>query len=202
MKWEDITINQYKAISKIDLNQSNEIDSIIDLLVAVTGKTSEEILDMPMDEFNILTKELDFLKEVIKPRMKSDKYIVDGKEYRLTANAKSMTAGQYIDYTTTLQADPENFGMICATILVPKGKKYGEGYDPLEISEVFNKHFKMVDVMGVSFFFLKTSEALMQATLCSLNRKLKKELKKETDPKRKEIIIQAMEKIRTTPLGS
>lgn len=202
MNWNDITIKQYKGIAALSPNDYDELTYIAKLLAIVTNKTEEEILNTPVDDFKSESKKLDFLNDNPKPRLPEKKYTVNGKTYIFTPNASKMTAGQYIDYTTTLNNDPENFAFLCAILLIPEGKTYGEDYDVNELAQEFNEHFKMVDVIGISFFFREALKALTKVTLTYLTKKLRKEMKKEKNPERIKAIETAINQIKTNGLGT
>lgn len=155
MTWENITISQYRRICDLSDSGLGELEFVAKLLEIVLGKTEKEILDMPVDEFRQKMGMLAFLKEPLEPAMHRPHYVVDGKKYRLTLNADKMTAGQYIDYTTTLREDGGNYALLTAILLVPEGKEYAEGYDVRELAEEFGDRFRIVDVLGICFFFGK-----------------------------------------------
>ena len=82
-----------------------------------------------------------------------------------------------------------------SVFLIPKGKKYGE-YDLEEvISDIYN-YFPIADARAVSFFFTLVLQSLTKATLISLERRTKKELKKTKTKEEKEKIEMLLETIR------
>ncbi len=185
MTWEDITIGQFDRIHTILNAPDQPLDKYIRVLSVLDKKPEEEILNMPMEKFNEELKRLGFLAEKIEPRYPSGAvYTVNGKKYELTPHARKMSAGQYIDYVNTLREDSKNFGLLCAILLVPKGCKYGEGYDPLDLAAEFDTYFKMVDAMGISFFFLKAYRIYTGITLTYSMKKLEKEMNKNRDPEK------------------
>ncbi|MCD8080775.1 MAG: hypothetical protein LUF04_10330 [Bacteroides sp.] len=130
------------------------MDKTLNFLSVMSGKEVDYYLDLPLDQVKEEIKSIEFITHTkAHPRLKDGGiYTIDETRYRLTLNARQMTAGQFIDYENTIESNPGDIAMLCAVFCVPDGKKYGEGYDPLELKAIFFKKFKMVDVMGISFF--------------------------------------------------
>lgn len=194
--WEDVSIGQFEQIVSISGMRKNALDECIDILSVMTGIQPETYLDMPLPELEAEIKKIDSLKpDLLKERMKDGgEYTVEGRKYILTPSANQMTAGQFIDYQNTLADDPQNISMLCAILLVPEGKKYGEGYDVLELRETLHEHFHYIDSMGISFFFRMVLTSLSVATLSYSIRQLKKTMKKEKDPEKKQKLMELIKK--------
>lgn len=194
MNWEDISIGQYTDIVKVvekhnKASEPDEITYVMDLLSVCTGKSKEEFMGMTVDELKLLTNELSFISQPPKGRL-NDKIIVNDKKYNLTVNVKNITIAQYIDYTETLKKDPENIAMMCAIFCIPDGHKYNEGYHVVDLADEFYDHFKIVDAIGISFFFQKLYQTSVKVTLNYLKRRLKKEMKKAAKKKEYPEVIQ------------
>lgn len=153
--WEDVTISQYHEIVAIADMKISPLDKTLNFLSVMSGKEVDYYLDLPLDQVKEEIKSIEFITHTkAHPRLKDGGiYTIDETRYRLTLNARQMTAGQFIDYENTIESNPGDIAMLCAVFCVPDGKKYGEGYDPLDVKEIFFNKFKMVDAMGISFFF-------------------------------------------------
>ena len=198
-KWEDISIKKFDEISNIlsSMNNVNEDEALeinINLLSALCDVDAEEIEDLPLTEFSKLVKQTEFLKEMPKVDIK-DSYVINGKKYVLLSNVQKMTTAQYIDYQTLVKNADKNVKELLAVFLIPKGKKYGE-YDLEEVmSDIYN-YFPIADARAVSFFFTLVLQSLTKATLISLERRTKKELKKAKTKEEKEKIEMLLGTIR------
>lgn len=189
--WSDASISQFEEIVSISGMRINDLEKAIEILSVMTGKTSEYYKSLPVPKFREQISRISGLKvSELKPRFESGIYSIDGVRYNLTPNAERMAAGQFIDYQMTVENDPNNIAMLCAILLVPEGKKYGEGYHVPDLAKMIYEKFPYIDAMGISFFLQKTFDALSAATLYSSVRKMKKEMKKEKDPGRR-ITMQA-----------
>ena len=87
-----------------------------------------------------------------------------------------MTVAQYVDFQTYwLQRDNMKniIGNLLAIFIIPKGKKYNEGYD---INQVVNDIMNNIDIMTaeeILFFFLSSYLISIKITLNYLNLKMK-----------------------------
>lgn len=198
-KWEDISIKKFDEISNIlshinNVNEDEELEININLLSILCDVSVEEIEDLPLTEFSKLVKQTEFLKEMPKVDIK-DNYVINGKKYVLLSNVQKMTTAQYIDYQTLVKNADKNVKELLSVFLIPKGKKYGE-YDLEEVINDIYNYFPITDARAVSFFFTLVLQSLTKATLISLERRTKKELKKAKTKEEKEKIEMLLETIR------
>ena len=197
--WQSISIKKFDEISEIlshinNVNDDEALEININLLSILCDVSAEEIEDLPLTEFSKLVKQTEFLKEMPKVDIK-DSYVINGKKYVLLANVQKMTTAQYIDYQTLVKNADKNVKELLSVFLIPKGKKYGE-YDLEEVmSDIYN-YFPIADARAVSFFFTLVLQSLTKATLISLERRTKKELKKTKTKEEKEKIEMLLETIR------
>lgn len=197
--WSDISIKKFDEINNIlsNINNVNEDEALeinINLLSILCDVSVEEIEDLPLTEFSKLVKQTEFLKEMPKVDIK-DNYVINGKKYVLCANVSKMTTAQYIDYQTLVKNADKNVKELLSVFLIPKGKKYGE-YDLEEVMNDIYNYFPIADARAVSFFFTLVLQSLTKATLISLERRTKKELKKTKTKEEKEKIEILLETIR------
>jgi len=151
--WEDVSIGQFHQILAIMGMKKSELDKAIDVLSVLSGETSENYKNMPLEVVTDLLRKIEGLTaQNLKPRFIGGTYVVEGTTYLLTPCAEKMTAGQFIDYQLTLEKNPDDVALLCAVLLVPKGKKYGEGYDVMELRQTLYDKFPYIDSMGISFF--------------------------------------------------
>ena len=198
-KWSEISIKKFDEISNIlsSMNNVNEDEALeinINLLSALCDVSVDEIEDLPLTEFSKLVKQTEFLKKMPNVDIK-DNYVINGKKYVLLSNVQKMTTAQYIDYQTLVKNADKNVKELLSVFLIPKGKKYGE-YDLEEVINDIYNYFPITDARAVSFFFTLVLQSLTKATLISLERRTKKELKKAKTKEEKEKIEMLLETIR------
>lgn len=197
--WNCISIKKFDEISDIlssmkNFNDDEALEININLLSILCDVSVDEIEDLPLTEFSKLVKQTEFLKEMPKVDIK-DSYVINGKKYVLCANVSKMTTAQYIDYQTLIKNADKNVKELLSVFLIPKGKKYGE-YDLDEVINDIYNYFPIADARAVSFFFTLVLQSLTKATLISLERRTKKELKKAKTKEEKEKIEMLLGTIR------
>lgn len=197
--WESISIKKFDEISYIlshinNVNEDEALEININLLSVLCDVDVEEIEDLPLTEFSKLVKQTEFLKEMPKVDIK-EKYVINGNKYVLCANVSKMTTAQYIDYQTLVKNADKNVKELLSVFLIPEGKKYGD-YDLEKVIDDIYNYLPIADARAISFFFTLVLQSLTRATLISLERRTKKELKKAKTKEEKEKIEILLETIR------
>lgn len=197
--WESISIKKFDEISDIlshinNVNEDEALEININLLSILCDVSVEEIEDLPLTEFSKLVKQTEFLKEMPKVDIK-EKYVINGNKYVLCANVSKMTTAQYIDYQTLVKNADKNVKELLSVFLIPEGKKYGD-YDLEKVIDNIYNYLPIADARAISFFFTLVLQSLTRATLISLERRTKKELKKAKTKEEKEKIEILLETIR------
>lgn len=199
--WNNLTIKQFKEIHRVlEMDSIDEIDRAIQLLSIVDVEEEDKYLNMPMSQLNKELSRLKFITdnlcEPANPVFNDGIYNICGEKYILTPSIERMTAGQFLDWKMSMSEPNTDIAMLCSIILVPKGKKYGEDYDILQLREKIYNNFKITEAVGISNFFLLAWHALSASTLRYSIRQLKKELKKEKNQERIETLNQSIQEIR------
>lgn len=206
MKWEDITIKQYKEIeriSKLKIQADFEaIDRHIMILSCLQGKDGEYYYKLPITQLEReISSNLDFFKSELKPRL-NNVIEVNGEKYRVDYNIRNMNGGQYMSYMIFMADNPDNYALLMTTLCIPEGAKgWGEGYDPMELVDKFEEHMPIVDVLGVCSFFSQLLKVLTLVTLSSSTKKLKKEMKKEKDLKKRKLLEEGIKELEVQMSG-
>ena len=198
--WNDISINVYNKLQTLLTPNNNEdvllgtLDNNIQLLSILCDVDEDKICELSRSEFSALLSQTKFLSEIPKAKIR-DNYVVNGKKYNVFLNISDMQMSQYIDYQTFIKDKDKYTAEIMACFLIPKGKKYGEGYDIAEVIKEFGEHLSIVDAYSIMFFFAISFQSLTKTTLIYLEKKLKREMKKMTS-EQKAKITEAMEQLR------
>lgn len=183
---------EVKEILDADLDM---LDLEVNLIALLSNKTQDEVLNMDLDKFSSMTKELSFLSEGITPKTPEMKYRIDGMTLKVQINPDDMTVAQYVDYNTYMQMEDgleRTLGLL-SVFLIPKGKKYGE-YDINEVKVRLRK-MTIVDVTDLSAFFLEWFKELTKATHIYLTKKMEKMKAKETNPQVRKMMMEAVENL-------
>ena len=178
--WNEISINRYKQLQNAINNIEDVGDDEINVLnqniaiISILSDVDEDIVaDLTTHEFSKLVGGISFLKEMPKPKPKT-KYRLNGIEYELNLDFKEMTMSRYIDYHTLAVDKQKNIVQLLACFLIPKDKKYCEGYRIEDAINDIGNYLSVADAYSLLFFFVLIYRSLMQATLNYLNKKMKK----------------------------
>lgn len=181
--WNEININTFQKLQSL-INQEKTGDEQMDnlninitMLSILCDVDEDTIADLSIDEFTELSKQCVFINNIPKAKIK-DRYTINGQIYDVQFNLQDMTMSQYIDFQTFCKDRDKYMREIIACFLIPKGKKYGEGYRLSDVIEDIGNHFSIVDAYSVCFFFIISFQSLTKATLRCLVKKMKREMKK------------------------
>lgn len=192
--WDEISIKKFDEIKKaLKTNFNNELEANLAMLSILCDVDIQEIENLPLTEFSRLLKQTDFIAKMPKVDIK-DKYVINGKKYNVCLSVNKMTTAQYIDYQTFGKDIDGNLKNLVSVFLIPEGKKYGE-YDLEEVIDELYNNMPIADAYSVCFFFTLQLQSLTKVTLSYLERKIRKEMKKEKDKMRKEKIMMGLEQI-------
>lgn len=184
MNWEDINLKTFKEL--IALYKSNATN--LELISLLAGKPAE---DLSLEELKDWLNEIKFLEEPYKPKEIKSEYNIQNKIYKPVVSLKNIKAGQFIDFQTFIKDPEKNIANIAACFLLEKGKTYGDN-DPLEEAEFFDKYLKITDYKDIFNFFTVAWKSYTKAIQASLEKEMKKTLKKEKNPTMRIKILRAM----------
>lgn len=197
-KWEEVSLKQYDEL--VDYIATPETDSITNSVkiygILSDEKNTDKILSMPVTE---LEKELDkirFIAEPYKVRTPEESYVIDGKEYEVDLNIKHLTAAAFIDYQNFIKDLKNNLKFIYLCFLKPKGCKYNEGYDVMEVAEELYDKIPVTIVLDIFGFFQNLSRVLLTNTAHSLAVKIQRMMKKEKNPQKRMELQKVLEELK------
>ena len=192
MNWEDINLKTFKEL--IALYKSNATN--LELISLLAGKPAE---DLSLEQLKDWINEIKFLEEPYKPKEIKSEYNIQNKIYKPVVSLKNIKAGQFIDFQTFIKDPEKNIANIAACFLLEKGKTYGMN-DPLEEAEFFDKYLKITDYKDIFNFFTIAWKSYTKAIQASLEKEMKKTLKKEKNPIMRIKILRAMILMKQTQL--
>lgn len=200
-EWKDINVNTFMELKAVDYNTTDDIDALntdIEILSILCDCDEEEISNLTATEFKSLLRQTEFLKTMPKVKVQ-DRYMINGKPYDVFLSLKSMSVSQYIDFQTYYKNQDKYFKELLSVFLIPKGKKYGDGYSVDNVINEIGEHLSIVDAYSILFFFIVLFRSLTKVTLdCSIKdmRKMKKKLTDKEEIRKMEQAIKEMEKAR------
>lgn len=155
-----LTWNDIKYRTLLDIREAANIDDenerVYAIMEAVFG---EDVLDLPLKDFNEKCKELQFLQKEIPNDLHVKDIKVNGREYYFDGLLGKITTAQYIDFQNYQKNNDEQKSF--SVFIIPKGHKYNDGYD---MEQVFNDILDIpVPVLfSASFFFSRQFELFIR----------------------------------------
>lgn len=140
------------------------------ILAVLSGLTEDEVLDMQLEDYMRGVRASAFLRNEPSDKVKVRKYY-DCGTFRLVPvrDFRDITAAQYIDFQGFAKDGRRNFVELLSCMLVPEGRKYGEGYDPVAVHSAIREHMNVPDGLSLHAFFLSSLLKSMRRTLsCSM----------------------------------
>lgn len=182
--WNEISINTFNELKNIDYNKEEgilgELEANVELLSILCDVEDEVISNLSTTEFHNLLMKTEFLKEMPKVKVE-DTYIINGTKYKLFLSLKQMSVAQYVDFQTYFKDQQKYFRELLSVFLIPKGMKYGEGYNIDDTINDIGEYLSIVDANSILFFFAILFQSLTKVILNSSIKEMKKLKKKMTN---------------------
>lgn len=200
--WKEISVNTFNKLKDIKVNSNDSLellDSNIALLSILCDVDEDTIVSLTTSEFSTLLNQTAFLSTLPKVKIQ-DTYTINGNEYEVFLTLNDMSVAQYIDFQTFYKDQDKYFKELLACFLIPKGKKYGDGYDIQKVKDDIGNHLSIVDANSILFFFVLLYQSLTKAMLTYSIRQMKKARKKMNKEEQKKIDLAIAETKRAMTL--
>lgn len=187
--WKDVTLGTFQRMNEISQIE-NEVERVVEYVALFNGMKTDDVLALPLDKFKEYMKDLAWMNtppEIEQPR---EEYTINGHTYVLTMNFHKLTTAQYIDFQSYTKS--EDYSQMLSVFLIPKGKKYGEGYDAWEVQRDL-KAMPVGEVLGLMGFFIILYRSWSRALLKYSSRILKKAAKREKSQELEETVTKMEE---------
>ena len=181
-----ITIEKHKQIQRL-LKENNVEDMQADMqtvqaeLLAIYADTDADvIMSYPLTKYHKLVEKFynDYFTDFSKaePAIK-DKYTAGDMVLIPMLDFTQITVAQMMDFSV-LSVDPiENIEKLLAIFLIPKGKKYNDGYDLMEVQKAILK-MDFNEVSPLLAFFLRWFTGCRNHIQISCLEEVRKQTKK------------------------
>lgn len=155
--WEDVTLNEFIELSKLDIDS---FDSHIDYYISMLGIFGNDDLNNIL-EFVKLTDVADIINQMAfmntPPRNLDKKEVtIKGEVFRLIQNMNELTVGEYISIETLIEQGKldsiSSIPAILSVILKPIGEQFDSNLVNARM-ELFKNELSIEDVLGMSVFF-------------------------------------------------
>ena len=199
-----LTLGKYMEIQAVSKDESLEdIDKQVQILSILTGVAEEEILHLPIGEYKELVARSQFLNpENVPYKQVAKKYLVGDFQLIPVTDFRKLETCQYIDFQTYAPDIDKYLVEFLSVILVPKGHRYNEGYDILEVQKAIREEMSVSDGVSLAGFFLTWSR---KSIVDSLNYSKQEAMRIKDKTRREKMLnkIREQEKLlETSGVGS
>ena len=184
--YRELPIGDYQDILALCKDESlEELDRQVKILSILTKMDEDTLLNLPIQEFKVLTSRMGFLEKDLPTKVtRLEKSYKIGKfELVPVTDMRKVITAQYIDFQSFHQAGFEDhFVEILSCLLVPKGKKYNQDYDIIEVQDAIRKDLNVHDAASLyAFFIFSCRESIKDMLTFSLQetQKIKDKEKRE-----------------------
>ena len=204
--YKSLPIGDYQKILALCKDDGlEELDRQVKILSILTGIGEDEILDLPIQEFKVMTSRMGFLERDLPTEVTrlEESYRIGRFDLVPVIDMRKISTAQYIDFQSFHQAGfEEHFVEILSCILIPKGRKYNQDYDIIEVQDAIRRDLNVHDGASIyAFFMFSCRESIKDILTFSLQetKKIKDKAKKE---KIQEQIRRQMRRLVTSGDGS
>ena len=184
--YRELPIGDYQDILALCKDESlEELDRQVKILSILTKVDEDTLLNLPIQEFKVLTSRMGFLEKDLPTKVikLADSYKIGKFELVPVTDMRKVITAQYIDFQSFHQAGFEDhFVEILSCLLVPKGKKYNQDYDIIEVQDAIRKDLNVHDAASLyAFFIFSCRESIKDMLTFSLQetQKIKDKEKRE-----------------------
>ena len=198
-----ITIEKHKQIQRL-LKENNveDMQAVQAELLAIYADTdTDTIMSYPLTKYHKLVEKFyaDYFTDFSKaePAIK-DKYTAGDMVLVPMLDFTQITVAQMMDFSV-LSVDPiENIEKLLAIFLIPKGKKYNDGYDLMEVQKAILK-MSFNELSPLLAFFLKWFQGCRNHIQISCLEEVRKQTKLIQKIQKRQIRKQRKQKRKASP---
>ena len=197
--YNKLTLAQYQEIQAVQKDESQEdIDKHTRILSILTGMPEDELMHLPITEYTELSAKARFLTaEGFQAGRMAKKYIIGGMELVPVTDFRKLETAQYIDFQTYAGDLDKYMAELISVLLVPKGHRYNEGYDIIELQGHIRQEMSVADGATIVGFFLTWCGRSIRDSL-NYSRRMAKGIRDKTE---REKILKRIEE-QETALGT
>lgn len=165
--YRDLPIGMYLDICEIDRREDiEELHKQVQILSLLTGEAEEDIYNLPLEEYKVLAAKSNYLRNPYEGE------ILMAKSYKVGAfnlipveDFRKITTAQYIDFQTFSKEGEKRVVELLSTMLIPKGSKYNQGYDVIEVQKAIREELSVADALTLFAFFFVAYRQLIKDSL-------------------------------------
>lgn len=170
--YNSLTVGKYEALLRARADHEGDTNELnLHVLSILTDMTVDQLLDLKVPEFRAMMDRAGFLCTAPRPSEVAKQYRFGDLTLVPVTDIRKMTAAQYIDFQNFSNAGEGRQAELLSCFLVPKGMKYNDGYDILEVQQAIRDFMPVTAALGLLSFFLRR---LHRSTINTLRSSVKK----------------------------
>lgn len=133
--WSEVPIGTFYKLEELfkDVQSLDSHQGIARLLSILCDEPIDEILNLTIAESSKLFAQAQWVNEnAPNNKIKLKEVKIGENLYTVQYDLSNMPMGAFIDYNSYVNEE-NNLAKILSTFLIPKGKKYGDGYDVFDV---------------------------------------------------------------------
>ena len=166
----DLPLSKYlKTLEIFNDKYLSDLDKNIEILAIYADTTVDDILKLRPDEAGAYLSEMSERISSYKPsNAKHPKKInINDQVYTVNYNIGKLNMAQYIDFQQTIIKKNylENLPTLLSIFIIPKGHKYNDDYDILELRNALENNITLDEALSIIFFLKTKSTSLIKLKL-------------------------------------
>lgn len=166
----ELPLSKYlKTLEIFNDKYMSDLDKNIEILAIYADTTVDEILKLLPDEVGMYMAEMSDVISSYKPsNSKHPKSIkINDQVYNVNYNIGKLNMAQYIDFQQTIVNKNylENLPALLSIFIIPKGHKYNDDYDILELRNILENNITLDEALSIVFFLKTKSISLIKLKL-------------------------------------
>ena len=166
----ELPLSKYlKTLEIFNDKYLSDLDKNIEILAIYADTTVDDILKLLPDEAGMYMAEMSDVISSYKPsNSKHPKSIkINDKVYNVNYNIGKLNMAQYIDFQQTIVNKNylENLPALLSIFIIPKGHKYNDDYDILELRNILENNITLDEALSIVFFLKTKSISLIKLKL-------------------------------------
>ena len=156
----DLPLSKYlKTLEIFNDKNLSDLDKNIEILAIYSDTTVDDILKLRPDEVGFYMAEMSKVISSYKPsNSKHPKKIkINDNVYKINYSIDKLNMAQYIDFQQTIIKKNylENLPALLSIFIIPKGHKYNDDYDILELRNILENNMTLDEALSIIFFFVQ-----------------------------------------------
>lgn len=166
----ELPLSKYlKTLDIFNDKYLSDLDKNIEILAIYADTTVDDILKLRPDEAGVYMAEMSNVISSYKPSNSKHpkKMKINDNVYNINYSLDKLNMAQYIDFQQTIVKKNylENLPTLLSIFIIPKGHKYNDDYDILELRNILENNITLDEALSIVFFLKTKSISLIKLKL-------------------------------------